>query len=78
MKIAGAFIPEEEHEPQEGYARGLPNTLYRFAVRSEMQRMQRSRTNQRNKSTLEHRAWAEWYRYFRRQLRNRIRGRISD
>ena len=59
-------IAEEDLPVTPEYRCGLPIAIYNFAVRSDMQKIQRSRTNQREKSSLQRHIWSDWNRYFKR------------
>ena len=66
-------VAEECVRDKLGYKEGLPIALYNFAARSELQKIQCSRMNQREKCSFQRGAWAERGRYFKRQLRSRLR-----
>ena len=63
-KIADLIVPADGSTSQDGYAKGIPNLLYRYAVRSGIQRIRRSRMDQRSKSSFERHSWTECNRYF--------------
>ena len=68
-----AIVAEEDVKDKIEYTAGLPIVLYMFVARSELQKIRRSRMNQKEKCNFQRRTWAAWNRYFKRQLRNRLR-----
>ena len=60
-----------------GLTKGLPDLLYKYAVRAEIRRTQRCRVNQREKGTCVFHAPAQWNRYFKRCLRAHSRHEVG-